>query len=188
MGVSLGLLAGYSRNPVFDEIPMRLLDVVLAIPGLIFVLLFVSMFGPKPWLIVACVAVAFTPSLARIARGATLDIARREYIEWADANGISRRWILFREILPNIATPVMVEVGVRLRYSISVIAAVSFLGFGIQPPAADWGLMVNENRLALYSQPLALLAPVVCISIFTLGSNLIAEGIARTIGRVRQKE
>ena len=81
-----------------------------------------------------------------MARGVTADIVHREYVQAAEAIGLPRRRILVREILPNVATPLMVEYGLRLTWSIAVIAAVSFLGFGIQPPNADWGLMINENR------------------------------------------
>lgn len=184
LGVSIGILAGFSRSFLLDELPMRILDVVLAIPGLVFVLLLVAMEGPKPWLIVLAVGIAFTPSVARITRGTTLQVVSTEFIQWAEVIGVPRRRILFYEILPNITTPIMIELGLRLRYSIGVIAAASFLGFGIQPPTADWGLMINENRLAMAAQPAAVLAPIVGIITFTLGTNLILEGVARSIAGV----
>ena len=98
--------------------------------------------------------------------------------------GLSRRRILTREILPNVTTPLMVEYGLRLTWSIALIAAISFLGFGIQPPNADWGLMINENRNILALQPWPILAPAVCIGVFAIATNLIAEGIGRAIAGV----
>ena len=125
---------------------MRGMDIILAFPQIVLVLLFVSMLGPNLALIVVLVALSWVPQVARVARGVTADVVHREYVESAEVIGLSRRRILAREILPNVTTPLMVEYGLRLTWSIALIAAISFLGFGIQPPNADWGLMINENR------------------------------------------
>ena len=154
LGAALGMLAGFSRSRLDDGL-MRSMDVILAFPQIVLVLLFVSMLGSHLSLIVALVALAWVPQVARVARGVTADIVHREYVQAAEAIGLPRRRILFREILPNVATPLMVEYGLRLTWSIAVIAAVSFLGFGIQPPNADWGLMINENRGGITQQPWA---------------------------------
>lgn len=184
-GVTLGLVAGYSRGAV-DELTMRSLDVLLIFPQIILVLLFVSLIGPQLWLIVLIVGIGWVPAVARVTRGLTLNIVRQEYVQWCQAIGIPRRQILTREVLPNISIPLLVEFGLRLTWSIGVIAAVSFLGFGIQPPSADWGLMINENRNGLVVQPWGLVVPVLCIAMFTIGTNLLAEGLATTItGRDR---
>lgn len=183
IGVILGLVAAYSRNKL-DNILMRPLDVMLAFPNIVLVLLFVSLIGPKPWLIVLLVAVAWIPGVARVARGVALDVVTKDFVAAAEVLGVSHRKILFSEILPNLTTPLMVEYGLRLTWSIGLVAGLSFLGFGIQPPNADWGLMINENRNGLIIQPWAVIAPVVCIAMFTIGTNLLAEGIARTIAGV----
>ena len=154
LGAALGMLAGFSRSRLDDGL-MRSMDVILAFPQIVLVLLFVSMLGSHLSLIVALVALAWVPQVARVARGVTADIVHREYVQAAEAIGLPRRRILYREILPNVATPLMVEYGLRLTWSIAVIAAVSFLGFGIQPPNADWGLMINENRGGITQQPWA---------------------------------
>jgi peptide/nickel transport system permease protein len=86
---------------------------------------------------------------------------------------------IFGELLPNVTSPLLVEIGLRLTYSIGLIAAISFLGFGLQPPAADWGLMINENRLAVTVQPWAVLLPVLAIALLTVGTNLVTDGFAR---------
>ena len=183
VGAAIGLLAAYSRSGL-DDVLMRGMDVVLAFPQIVFVLLFVSLLGPRLWLIVVLVAISWVPQVARVARGITSDVVHREYVESAEMLGLPRRRILGREILPNVMTPLLVEYGLRLTWSIALIAAVSFLGFGIQPPNADWGLMINENRAILAAQPWALVAPALCIATFAIGTNFIAEGIARSIAGI----
>jgi peptide/nickel transport system permease protein len=183
-GAGVGMLAGFSQGRLDDAL-MRGMDVILAFPQVVLVLLFVSMLGAQLWLIVLLVALSWVPQVARVARGVTADVVHREYVEAAEAIGLPRRTILFREILPNVATPLMVEYGLRLTWSIAVIAAISFLGFGIQSPNADWGLMINENRSVITLQPWAVIAPAVCIGVFAIGTNFVAEGISRAIAGVR---
>jgi peptide/nickel transport system permease protein len=183
IGVVLGMLAGYSRGRL-DDVIMRTMDVVLAFPQIVLVLLFVSVLGPKLWLIALLVAIAWIPGVARVTRGMTLEAASREFVEAVEVLGVPRRRILGREIVPNLISPLMVEFGLRLTWSIAVIAAISFLGFGVQPPAADWGLMINENRNGLTIQPWAVVVPTVCIAVFTIGTNLVAEGIGRAIAGI----
>jgi len=183
LGAAVGLLAGYSRS-ILDDVLMRAMDVVLAFPQLVFVLLFVSLLGPKLWLIVLLVALSWVPQVARVARGVTLGVVDREFVQAAEAIGLRRGRILAREILPNITTPLMVEYGLRLTWSIAVVAAVSFLGFGIQVPDANWGLMINENRQGLLLQPWPVVVPGLCIAAFAIGTNFVAEGISRAISGV----
>ncbi|HEX5375434.1 MAG TPA: ABC transporter permease [Solirubrobacterales bacterium] len=179
-GVVLGLIAGYARRWA-DETIMRLLDVVLAFPSIVLAMLFVSVFGPRLWLIVLMVGFSHAPRIARVTRVAALEIAQRDFVRAAEALGVARRKILFAEILPNITSPLLVEFGLRLTYSIGIIAALSFLGFGMQPPAADWGLMINENRIGITVQPYAVLVPVILIGILTVGTNLVADGLGRAL-------
>src|SRR5262249_35246255 len=108
--------------------------------------------------------------------------------ESAELFGVPRRRILLREILPNATTPLLVEYGLRLTWSIALIAAVSFLGLGIQPPHADWGLMINENRTILTVQSWAVVLPALCIATFAVGTNFVAEGLARTIAGIDRQE
>ena len=180
IGTALGLLAGYSR-PAVDDVIMRLLDVLLAFPSIVFVLLLVSLLGNALWLIVLAVAVTHAPRIARVARGATLEIVGRDFVRASEALGVPRRKILVGEILPNITSPLLVEFGLRLTYSIGLIAALSFLGFGIQPPAADWGLMINENQMAMVVQPYAVFVPVFLIALLTIGTNLMTDGVSRAL-------
>jgi peptide/nickel transport system permease protein len=180
LGVSLGLFAGYARAAI-DDVIMRLLDVLLAFPQIVFVLLLVSVLGPRLWLIVLTVGLSHAPRIARVARGSTLEVKERDFVKAAESLGVSRFKIAFTEILPNITSPLLVEFGLRLTYSIGLIAALSFLGFGLQPPSADWGLMINENRIGLVIQPYSIFVPVALIAILTIGVNLATDGMARAM-------
>ncbi|MCZ7661509.1 MAG: ABC transporter permease [Thermoleophilia bacterium] len=180
LGVSFGLIAGYARRWL-DETVMRLLDVLLAFPQIVLVLLLISLLGPKLWLIVLMVGLSHAPRIARVSRAAALEVVQRDFVRAAEALGEIKPRILFFEVLPNITSPLLVEFGLRLTYSIGLIAALSFLGFGLQPPAADWGLMINENRIGITVQPWAVVLPVSLIAILTIGTNLIADGLGRAL-------
>jgi peptide/nickel transport system permease protein len=177
-GIAIGLFTAYARG-LADEVLMRLMDVLLAFPQIVFVLLLVSAFGPRLWLIVLTVGLSHLPRVARVTRGAALDVVERDFVRSAEALGEARWRILLGEVLPNISSPLLVEFGLRLTYSIGLIAGVSFLGFGLQPPAADWGLMINENRIGLTLQPWPVVLPVLAIGVLTVGMNLVTDGIAR---------
>jgi peptide/nickel transport system permease protein len=156
---------------------------VLAFPQIILVLLFVSMLGTKLWLVAVLIAVSWVPQVARVARGVTSEIVEREYIQAAEVIKTPARRILRKEVLPNIITPLAVEFGLRLTWSIALVAAISFLGFGIQPPNADWGLMISENREIITIQPLPLVVPAICIALLAIGTNFVTDGLARGVAR-----
>jgi peptide/nickel transport system permease protein len=178
LGVVVGLVAAYARNWL-DDVLMRANDVVLAFPQIILALLAVSALGPKLWLIVLIVGLTHAPRVARVMRGAGQEVVERDFIKAAEAVGEKRSRIVFGELLPNVTSPLLVELGLRMTYSIGLVAAISFLGFGLQPPAADWGLMIYENRLSISVQPWAVLLPVLAIGLLTVGTNLVTDGIAR---------
>lgn len=178
IGVALGMAAAYTGGWL-DSLIMRANDVLLAVPQLLFALLAVTVLGPQGWVLVTVIGITHAPRIARVARSAALNVINEDYIRAAEMYAVPRGRILTREILPNITGPLAVEAGLRLTYSIGAIASLSFLGLGVQPPAADWGLMINENRIALSLQPAGVLLPVVAIAILTVGTNLIADSIAR---------
>jgi peptide/nickel transport system permease protein len=182
-GTTLGVVAGFSRKWA-DEAIMRSLDVLLAVPVLVFVLLFISMLGPSPVLIVVLVGVAWMPTVSRTVRAATLEIAQREFIEAAQVIGTPRRRIVLHDMLPNLMTLILVELGLRCAWSVSLVSVISFLGFGISPPRADWGLMINENLIGVSVQPWAVLAPVVCIALFSIGVSLLADGLSQAVSGI----
>ena len=178
LGLLIGLTAAYAGGAV-DEALMRVADVFMAFPQIVLALLLVAAFGPKLWLIVLTVGISHAPRVARVMRGAAQQVVERDFVKAAEAVGEPRRRIILGELLPNVTSPLLVEIGLRLTYSIGLIAAISFLGFGLQPPSADWGLMINENRLAVTAQPWGVLLPVLAIALLTIGTNLVTDGIAR---------
>jgi peptide/nickel transport system permease protein len=178
VGTSVGLVAAYARNWL-DDVLMRGNDVLLSFPQIILVLLAVSAIGPKLWLIVLTVGFTHAPRVARVIRGAAQQIVERDFVQAAEVVGEKRWRIVFGELMPNVTSPLLVELGLRMTYSIGLVSGVSFLGFGLQPPTADWGLMINENRLSITVQPWAVFLPVLAIGLLTVGTNLITDGVAR---------
>jgi peptide/nickel transport system permease protein len=178
LGVTVGLLAAYSRSNL-DDFLMRGMDVILAFPAIVLALVAVSTVGPQLWLLVLAVGFTTAPRVARVTRGAALEVVERDFVRAAEAIGESRRKILLGEILPNVTSPLTVEASLRLTYAVGLIAGLSFLGFGLQPPAADWGLMINENRQGLTIQPWGVVLPVLAIALLTIGTSLIGDGLSR---------
>jgi peptide/nickel transport system permease protein len=178
LGVAVGLVAAYSRGRL-DDVLMRTMDVLLSFPQIVFALVLAATVGPALWLLVIAVGVTTMPRAARVTRGAAVEVVERDFVRAAEAIGVPRRRILVSEVLPNISSPLIVETTLRLTFNIAVVAGLSFLGFGLQPPAADWGLMINENKNGLTLQPWPVLMPVIAIALLTIGTSLIGDGLSR---------
>jgi len=185
LGVVVGLVAAYSRGRL-DDLLMRSMDVVLSFPQIVFALILAATVGPKLWLLVFAVALTTVPRAARVTRGAAVEVVERDFVRAAEAIGLPRRRILFSEVLPNITGPLVVETTLRLTFNIAVVAGLSFLGFGLQPPAADWGLMINENKNGLIIQPWPVILPVVAIGLLTIGTSLIGDGLSRAAAGIER--
>jgi peptide/nickel transport system permease protein len=179
LGVVFGLIAAYSRN-LLDDALMRSMDVILAFPQIMLSLVAIATVGPKAWIIVLAVGLTTMPRVARVARGSAQPIVERDFVAAAEALGVSRLRILFGEVLPNVLSPLMVEASLRLTYSIGLIAGLAFLGFTTNPNGANWGVMIQENRIALIQSPWGVLLPVIAIALLTIGSGLVGDGIARS--------
>jgi peptide/nickel transport system permease protein len=177
-GAAAGVSAAYLRG-VSDGIIMRAVDVILSFPQLVFALLLLSLLGPKLWLITLAVGVSHAPQVARVLRSATLDISERDFVKAAELQGMRPAKVMWKEILPNLVSPLMVETGLRLTYSIVIIAGLAFLGFGPPPPAATWGTMINENREGLSLNPWAVIVPALLIALLTIGTNTFTDAFAR---------
>jgi peptide/nickel transport system permease protein len=187
-GALFGIAAGYAKGTT-DEIIMRTADVLMAFPQLILALLFISLIGPKLWLITILVGAIHAPQVARVFRAATLRLAAEDFVQHAESLGIASWRIVLREILPNATSPLMVELGLRLAYSVTLIAGLNFLGFGVQPPTADWGTMINENRIGLMASPWPVLVPILLIALLTIGMNLLTDALALVMtGRGRRAD
>ena len=179
LGVLIGIVAAYSGG-WWDEIIMRLNDVLLAFPQILLALVVLTALeNPAAWVIVVLIGVSHAPRVARVARGVALGIVSRDFVVAAEALGEKRSRVIVAEVLPNMIGPLLAEAGLRLTYSIGLVAALGFLGFAADPGAANWGQMMNENRLGLSTQPWSVIAPVLMIAIFTIATNLMADGLAQ---------
>jgi len=186
LGIAIGLIAAYSRNAL-DDVLMRGMDVVMAFPQIMLVLLAVSLVGPQKWVVIASIVLTTAPRVARVARGAALPVIERDFVAAMETMGQSRTRIMTDELLPNILGPMMVESSLRLTYSIGTIAALAFLGLTSDPNAPNWGTMIQQNRIALSFQPWGALLPIIAIALLTLGTGLIGDGIARTAAGIDRK-
>jgi peptide/nickel transport system permease protein len=187
IGTSLGLLAAYSKGAL-DDVLMRSMDVILAFPSIMLALVAIATLGASAWLIILAVGLTNVPRVARVTRAAAQPIVERDFVAAAEAIGVPRWRILFGEILPNVLSPLMVEASLRLTYSIGLIAGLAFLGFTPNPNGADWGLMIQENQIALVVQPWGVVLPIIAVALLTMGTGMVGDGIARAaagIDRVR---
>jgi peptide/nickel transport system permease protein len=180
-GIAVGLAAGYSRS-LLDPVLMRTADVMLSFPAILFLLVLVTGAGTSEAVLVLGVALVQMPLVARIVRAATLEQSVRGFVEAAVARGEGTAAILRREILPNIVGPIMADVGLRFTYAIILVASVNFLGLGLAPPAADWALIISENRGGLTLNPYVILVPATLIALLTISVNLVGDSIARSLG------
>jgi len=176
-GTAIGVTAGLLQGK-WDSVLMRCVDIGLAFPQIVFALLLVSVAGARPWLVVVAVGISHTPQVARVVRAATLDVSEQDYVKVAESNGVSRWRIMMFEIVPNLVSVLMVELGLRLTFSITLIAGLTFIGFGLRPPAPNWGVMINENRIGLTLNPWGVLAPIALIAILTIGMNMLTDAFA----------
>ncbi len=183
LGIAVGVVAAYAGG-WWDEVIMRLNDVVLSFPQILLALVVLTAISqPSAWILIALVGISHAPRVARLARGVALGIVSRDFVVAAEALGEKRSRVILAEVLPNMNAPLLAEGGLRLTYSIGLVGSLGFLGFSTDPGAANWGQMIQENRLALATQPWAVLAPVFVIAIFAIGTNLMADGIAQVAQR-----
>jgi peptide/nickel transport system permease protein len=183
LGTALGLVTGYFRGTV-DDVLSRLIEAVLALPVVLVGILALTSLGPSNITIILVVGFVFAPVIARTVRAAVLSERELEYVSAARLRNEKTPYILFAEILPNVMGPVVVEFTVRLGYAIFVVATLSFLGLGVQPPSPDWGLQVFEHY-GLISGGFwwPVLFPAAAIAILVIGVNLIADGLTQAFER-----
>ncbi len=186
VGAAIGVCAAYYGRSA-DAVLMRGVDLVLAFPQLVFGLLLVSVIGPKVWLIILAVGISHVPQVARVIRSASLDVVERDFVKAAQLLRLPSRRVITGEVIPNLVTPLMVETGLRLTFSIILMAGLSFIGLGVQPPASDWGVMINENRLGLVANPWAVIAPACIILLLTVGTNTFTDAIGRVATGVERR-
>jgi peptide/nickel transport system permease protein len=175
-GTLLGLLAAVNGG-WFDAVLSRLLDTLVSIPSKMLALIIVAAFGSSIPLLIVTVAVVYTPGAYRIARALAVNINAMDYVTVARARGEGRTYIMLREVLPNIAGPLLADMGLRFVYAVLLLASLSFLGLGVQPPVADWGSLVRENIGALPTGGAAVIAPALAIATLTIAVNLVIDNL-----------
>ncbi|HAA36526.1 MAG TPA: ABC transporter permease, partial [Gammaproteobacteria bacterium] len=153
----------------------RIVDVLMAIPQLIFALMLLAIFGTSIPTLVIVIATLDATRIFRVTRAVSLNVVVLDYFEAARLRGERIFWLCIREILPNITAPLMAEFGLRFCFVFLMIAALSFLGLGIQPPTADWGSMVRENAVLITYGDITPVLPAIAIAILTLGVNFLVD-------------
>lgn len=176
VGIPLGLVAGYFGGAV-DQVIMRITDIFLAFPALLLSLAIASVFTPSVGHMILAIAVTWWPWYARLVRGEAASVARRPYVESSRTLGVSHRRILLRHVLPNAATPVLVQISMDAGGVLLTAAAISFLGLGAQNPTPEWGLMVSQGAGYFSTQWWYATFPGIAILITAMAFNLIGDGL-----------
>ena len=181
-GGIIGLVSGFYRG-LTDEIIMRLIDVLLALPIIITSILILSLLGKGTAIIIIAIGALFTPVVSRTIRAAVIGEREREYVMAARLRGERSAFVMSREILPNITQPIIVEGTIRLGYAVFTAATLSFLGFGLAPPSPDWGLTIAVERVFLQIAPWTVLFPAAALASLVVAVNLITDGLGRTFSK-----
>ena len=174
MGAVAGLFAA-TRGGWFDQFMGRVADVIMSVPSLIFALLMLSIFGTNLYVIVIVVAVIYSPRVFRLTRAVAGNVVVMDYIEAARLRGEGTWYLIRKEILPNSTAPLIAEFGLEFCFVFLLIAGLSFLGLGIQPPTADWGSMVRENATLISFGEITPLIPAAAIALLTVAVNFVVD-------------
>ena len=169
-GMLSALLGGW-----YDTVISRIVDILMAIPGLVFALLILTILGTSITTLILVIAVLDSTRVYRITRAAAMNIAVMDFVEVARLRGEGLWWVIRKEILPNIMAPLLAEFGLRFCFVFLFIAALSFLGLGIQPPTADWGSMVRDNATLINYDDITPLLPAAAIAILTVAVNFVVD-------------
>lgn len=176
IGITLGIVAGYYGRWV-DAIIMRVMDVLLAFPGILLALAIVSALGASLGNVVIAIAIFSVPTFARIVRGSTLVVRNLEYIEAIRALGARDAKIIFQHVLPNVLSPIIVQATLYIATAILIASGLSFLGLGAQPPSPEWGLMLSGGRDFIWNAIHVTLFPGLAIVFSVLAFNLLGDGL-----------
>ncbi len=174
----MGIVTGFAAavlGGIFDALLSRFVEVLMAIPTLLMALVVISVLGSDLVILVCVIAVLDSTRVFRLSRSIAMDVAVMEYVEAARLRGEGLWWIMTREVLPNTTMPLIAEFGLRFVFAFLFIAALSFLGLGVQPPLADWGGMVKESSSAIIYGVIAPLYPAGAIALLAVGTNLLVD-------------
>lgn len=176
VGATLGIVAGF-RGKWTDTLIMRVMDVLLAMPGFLLAIAIIAALGAGTFNVVVAVGIFSIPAFARVARGSTLSIKEQDYVLAARALGASDITIMRRHVLPNVAPPLVVQTSLRLATAILTASGLSFLGLGPQPPQPEWGAMLSTGRNFITSSPQLATIPGLAILLVAMGFNLLGDGL-----------
>jgi len=176
LGAILGLLAAYYGGWI-DSIIMRFMDFLLSLPGILLAIAIVAVLGKGIVNTILAVAIFAVPTFARLIRGSALSIQELDYVEATRALGASDRRIIFRHIVPNVLTPVVVQATLSLGTAILISSGLSFLGLGVQPPHPEWGAMLSKGRELIRTTPVVAIAPGVSITLVVLCFSMVGDGL-----------
>ena len=182
-GMFSALLGGW-----YDTIISRIVDILMAIPGLVFALLILTILGTSMTTLVLVIAVLDSTRVYRITRAAAMNVAVMDFVEVARLRGEGLWWVIRKEILPNIMAPLLAEFGLRFCFVFLFIAALSFLGLGIQPPTADWGSMVRDNATLINYDDITPLLPAVAIAVLTVAVNFVVDWLLHKSSGLRSDD
>lgn len=188
LSFTIGIICGFFAAVLggwIDQILSRIVDIIMAFPTLIFALMVLSVLGTSIPILIVVIAILDSTRVYRLSRALGMDIEVMDYVEVAKLRGEGLWWIIRHEILPNALPPLLAELGMRFCFVFLFIAALSFLGLGIQPPMADWGGMVRENAGAITFGILIPLWPASAIAFLTIGVNLIVDWFLRRTSEIR---
>lgn len=176
IGVPLGMIAGY-YGKAFDNIYMRICDVLCAFPVLLLAFVLVGIFGRGTINVVIALGIIFTPMISKLSRSLVIVQKKLSYVQVAKVAGYSNLTILFREILPNCIGTMMAEITLDLGSAIGSLAAMSYCGLGVQPPTADWGVMIQDNMAMIYKEPVLALVPGIAIVLVVTSLSVLSDSI-----------
>jgi peptide/nickel transport system permease protein len=175
-GISIGMVAGYAGG-LTDSVLMRLMDVLLAFPGILLAIGIMAVLGQGIVNVMIALGIAYTPLFARIVRGSVLSLRSQEFVEAAKALGLPTWRLLIRHILPNAMAPILIQVSIVFVYAIRAEAALSYLGIGTPPPTPSWGNLLQETQRFVTHEPILPFFPGLAIAFTILGLNLLGDGL-----------
>ncbi len=184
VSVPVGLVSGYFGGRT-DNVLMRVMDAMFAFPPLLLAISVAALLGKSLHNEILAIAVTFVPGFARVIRGQVLSVREETYIEASRSVGAGPSRMLARHVFPNVASPLIVQAAVALGYALLAEAGLSFLGLGVQPPSASWGVMLQEAYQFVLSDPWATIVPGVTIALTVLSFNVVGDGLRDALGRER---
>jgi len=181
-GVIPALLAGLLRG-WWDAVFSRIADALLSFPPLLLALAIVGVMGPNLTNAMLAIGVVFVPRFYRVVRAATLAVREETFIEASRSIGTPTHWVLRRHVLPNVLSPLAVQISLALGFAILAESSLSFLGLGVQPPDPSWGSMLSEGRAAWFYTPWPVIVPTVAVVLTVLACNVLGDGLSDSVGR-----